>query len=983
MPITNIRGRQILDGDVSRVDLNSTTSSSAVIRKLLPTSDASITLSSTGADVGTGDVTLVSAKATSSQLGVIRVGSGLSADVNGILSVNGASTIVTSASSPLFINTNNITIQQATNTTNGYLSSADWVNFNSKQAALSGTGFIKASGTVISYDNTSYTPSSRSITINGVTYDLTANRTWTVSGLLPSGGTAGQILSKIDGTNYNTTWIDNFASQLKHDVKLGATLTKGKAVYVSSADGTNMIVSAASNASEATSSKTLGLLETGGVTNDPVKVITEGLLAGLDTSTATAGDPVWLGTNGDLIFGLANKPVAPAHLVFIGIVTRVQSNNGEIFVKVQNGFELQELHNVLISSVANNEGLFYESSTGLWKNKTIAAVLGYTPVNANLTTNYVPKATGATTLGNSNIQDSGALITLGSNSYVNGSLGIGTTSLTAINLNVQKNITGATTGYAINNNSTILSDVTSAAYGVNNNLNTQATAFTLTNYVHYNAGQNALGAGSSVTNQQGFKVDASLIGATNNYGFRGLIPSGTGRWNIFMDGTANNYMAGSLGIGSTSLVGYSLRVSETITGSTDSVGVFQNGTVQSDVTATAYGYSNQLNTQATAFSLTNYRHYSAIQNSIGAGSSITNQIGFYVDAGVVGAANNYGFFGNIANGSNRWNLFMNGTANNYLAGALGIGTTSLTGYSLRVSKNITGATDSTGIFQSGQVQSDVTGTAYGIRNDLYTQATTFTLNSYRHFQAYQNAIGAGSTVTNQSGFFVDSNLTGATYNYGFRGLIPAGTGDWNLYMDGTASNYLAGDTGIGTTTLGTSTALTVGGTETAASAIARGQLINGTLVASANNDVLVGLDIQPTFTNGAFTGVSNYALRVTGNTIFSGTVYAGGIRSFGDNTISSSNTGGNLYLQIGSTNYFKLVGTNGNITVQNGGTYTDIASSRFTINSTTQGFLPPRMTAAQRGAIASPADGLIVFQTDGTIGLYVYASTAWHALTML
>jgi len=184
-----------------------------------------------------------------------------------------------------------------------------------------------------------FTPvtNARTLTINGVTYDLTANRSWTVSGTLAAGGTAGQILSKIDATDYNTQWIDNYAEQVKHSVKLGATIAKGKAVYESSADGTNMVVSAASNASESTSSKVLGLLETGGVTNDIVKVVTEGLVAGLDTSTATAGDPVWLGTSGNLIFGLANKPVAPAHLVFIGVVTRVQSNNGEIFVNVQNG----------------------------------------------------------------------------------------------------------------------------------------------------------------------------------------------------------------------------------------------------------------------------------------------------------------------------------------------------------------------------------------------------------------------------------------------------------------------------------------------------------------------------------------------------------------------------------------------------------------------------------------------------------------------
>jgi hypothetical protein len=335
-------------------------------------------------------------------------------------------------------------------------------------------------------------PTTRTITINGETHNLAADNTWTIggtaaiwgnitgtlsnqtdlqtalnakfddptgtisqyirgdgsianfptiSGGLPTGGTAGQILSKIDATDYNAHWIDNYATQTKNEVKLGATLAKGAAVYVSSANGTNMIVSAASNTTEATSSKTFGLLETGGVTNDQVKCVTFGLIAGLDTSTATAGDPVWLGVNGALIFGLANKPVAPAHMVYIGVVTRVQSNNGEIFVNVQNGFELNELHDVLIQSVANNQGLFYESSTGLWKNKSIATVLGYTPqaqlngtglVRMDGTTvsydndpypsgsgsiGYISKWNTATGLGNSSIYES------------SGSIGLNTTNV--------------------------------------------------------------------------------------------------------------------------------------------------------------------------------------------------------------------------------------------------------------------------------------------------------------------------------------------------------------------------------------------------------------------------------------------------------------------------------------------------------------------------------------------------------------------------
>ena len=275
-----------------------------------------------------------------------------------------------------------------------YNSTTGVLNIPSYQGGVTSFNTRTGAITLTSSDVTTalgYTPvtDARTLTINGTTYDLTANRSWTISGAMPTGGTAGQILSKIDATNYNTQWIDNYATQVKHDVKLGATIAKGKAVYVSSADGTNMIVSAASNALESTSSKVLGLIETGGVTNDIVKVVTEGLIAGLNTSTATAGDPVWLGTGGNLIFGLLNKPVAPANLVFIGVVTRVQSNNGEIFVNVQNGFEMNELHDVLVGSYGTKDVLYRDTTTNLWKNASIASVLGYTPYDAANPSNYI------------------------------------------------------------------------------------------------------------------------------------------------------------------------------------------------------------------------------------------------------------------------------------------------------------------------------------------------------------------------------------------------------------------------------------------------------------------------------------------------------------------------------------------------------------------------------------------------------------------
>jgi hypothetical protein len=75
----------------------------------------------------------------------------------------------------------------------------------------------------------------------------------------------------------------------------------------------------------------------------------------------------------------------------------VQSNNGEIYVKIQNGVELREVHDVLLISEANNQGLFYESATSLWKNKSIATVLGYTPISLTSLSGVSPLSYNNTT----------------------------------------------------------------------------------------------------------------------------------------------------------------------------------------------------------------------------------------------------------------------------------------------------------------------------------------------------------------------------------------------------------------------------------------------------------------------------------------------------------------------------------------------------------------------------------------------------------
>jgi len=106
-------------------------------------------------------------------------------------------------------------------------------------------------------------------------------------------------------------------------------------------------------------------------------------------------------------------------------------------------------------------------------------------------------------------------------------------------------ITGSTTSYGIVSAATVQSDVTVAGMGYRSNLSTAAASFTVTDLIGYIAEQATIGAGSTVTNQYGFLAQNNLTGATNNYGFYSNIASGTGRWNFYAGGTADNAFNGN------------------------------------------------------------------------------------------------------------------------------------------------------------------------------------------------------------------------------------------------------------------------------------------------------------------------------------------------------------------------------------------------------------------------------------------------------
>jgi len=174
----------------------------------------------------------------------------------------------------------------------------------------------------------------------------------------------------LEGEVQNNTIISGVLYSAQVNIKNNhtGTLYKGQPVYINGAAGGNILVGLASNVAESTSSKTLGLIYQDSLAVDAFgTVITDGLLSNFNVGSAAAGDPIWLGPTGNLIYGLTNKPVAPNHLVYLGVVTKT-NNNGEVFVKVQNGYELDELHDVAVKNSPTGQFLF-KNIESLWSGK--------------------------------------------------------------------------------------------------------------------------------------------------------------------------------------------------------------------------------------------------------------------------------------------------------------------------------------------------------------------------------------------------------------------------------------------------------------------------------------------------------------------------------------------------------------------------------------------------------------------------------------
>lgn len=171
----------------------------------------------------------------------------------------------------------------------------------------------------------------------------------------------------------------------------GVTLTDGNIVYISGAQGNRIAVKLANANSEATSAGTLGMVTESIASGAEGFITIMGTVNKLNTSAFTAGQTVYLSTTNGLY--TATAPASPNHKVILGYIERAHATVGSIYVKVDNGYELDELHNVVITNPVSQDMLKYNAVTGLWENKQLMVTVPATATATGIVGQFAQDST--------------------------------------------------------------------------------------------------------------------------------------------------------------------------------------------------------------------------------------------------------------------------------------------------------------------------------------------------------------------------------------------------------------------------------------------------------------------------------------------------------------------------------------------------------------------------------------------------------------
>lgn len=205
---------------------------------------------------------------------------------------------------------------------------------------------------------------------------LTGTSSWATNAMTASYITSSNVYGPFGANSILSASYANFAATASsalnaEDILIyvknvsGAQIDKGKVVRISGATGDNPLISTASYEADGLSANTLGITNQN-IPNDSFGyVMTEGRLLGIDTDSFTAGQLIYLGPTGSII---GTAPLAPLHSVRLGEVLRVQQNNGSIYIRIDNGYELGELHDVRDNSTTSSFGDLLVKSGSVWTN---------------------------------------------------------------------------------------------------------------------------------------------------------------------------------------------------------------------------------------------------------------------------------------------------------------------------------------------------------------------------------------------------------------------------------------------------------------------------------------------------------------------------------------------------------------------------------------------------------------------------------------
>jgi hypothetical protein len=245
---------------------------------------------------------------------------------------------------------------------------AGTVNFGAGPITFAVGDYVIYSGTIWQRSSGAVgTVTSVAATITGDAIGITGSPV-TTSGTLAL-AFAGNSTQYVNGAGNLVTFpgVINEAQNLITEVynKTGATLTKGTVVYINGGQGNLPTVTKALATGDSTSAQTYGIVRNDITNNNNGYVVVAGRISDLDTQAFTEGTQLYLSPTTAGTF-TSTKPYAPNHLVYVGIVVRAHPTQGVVEVKIQNGYELDELHNVAAQSPSNGDILQYVSSTSLW-----------------------------------------------------------------------------------------------------------------------------------------------------------------------------------------------------------------------------------------------------------------------------------------------------------------------------------------------------------------------------------------------------------------------------------------------------------------------------------------------------------------------------------------------------------------------------------------------------------------------------------------